>query len=333
MQLKLLPPHPLPTVLFTLAYPAPPSNLPLPASYATLLKLIVEENLLDSDSNVLERVDGASAGAGAGRGSGQGSLTPHALDRATWIAAVLSEVVFDLSGDADAPASDNDDNHPDCHNVAANDDAKQNTLRVVCRYVDGREVAWTLSVPASPSPDAETTDEKEARACYDALQAVLRDVNESAAAGERERRDRERRHAYHDMHPFSAPPNHRGGSTGGFERYDRYPSSAPRGAVHGQNQPAKRPSSGMVRSYSFEEPRAAVETEERRRRSLDEGEMGREAEVHVPGVVETRRGKGRKGVPKEREKEREDAKKEEGKDGKGKHKKQRSLLMSIVALA
>ena len=53
---------------------------------------------------------------------------------------MLSEVVFDLSGDADTPTSD-DDNHSD--NVAENEDAtKSNTLRVLCRYVDGREVVF-----------------------------------------------------------------------------------------------------------------------------------------------------------------------------------------------
>ncbi|KIP07787.1 hypothetical protein PHLGIDRAFT_408874 [Phlebiopsis gigantea 11061_1 CR5-6] len=155
MQLKLLPPAPHPTVLFTLAYPAPPPSLPLPLAYAHALRLIVDERLLDAD-------DGSGA-AGLGLAgalappAGGGSLTPHALDRATWLAAVLSEVVFDLSADGD-----------DAGNV-----------RVDATYVDGRRVHWVL-------PE-----------CAPALRSVLADVAVSAAAADRERREREARHAYH----------------------------------------------------------------------------------------------------------------------------------------
>lgn len=346
MQLKLLPPAPLPTVLFTLAYPAPPSSLPLPAAYAGLLKLIVEENLLDSDNNILDRVDGPlRRGAGVGvaaavGGTGAGSLTPHALDRATWIAAVLSEVVFDLSGeDEDGagadPAADAD--------VDAQPAGETKTVRVRCRYVDGREVAWALAVPTAASagpmpapaalPATASDAEKESAACYAALLSVLADVNESAAAGERERRERERRHTYHERcaegaYPFV--PAAKAGA-GAFERYDRYPvpvgdkerekekererererkaKAVRRQTVHG---------AGMQRSWSFEErPVHRREEDEhedgRRRRSLDEGVVGLGPEE---GVVEVRKGKGRK-----RE------------EGKGKHKKQRSLLASLVALA
>lgn len=288
MQLKLLPPHPLPTVLFTLAYPAPPANLPLPASYAALLKLVVEENLLDSAHGVLDRAGGARAHnrhAGPVNG-GQGSLTPHALDRATWIAAVLSEVVFDLS-----------------------DGARR--VRVVCRYVDGREVGWMWDVPEG---GADGEDDAEAQACYAALRSVLRDVDESAAAGERERREREKRHAYHDRFAFGERDFGRGQE----EAKERKRRSAGPGMLP------------MQRSYSHENVRE--QAQEARRRSLEEEmSMGHDAEAHVPGHVETRRGKGKRSKDAKKVEKEEDAK--EGKKEKGKHKKKGSLLSSLVALA
>ena len=63
-------------------------------------------------------------------------------------------------------------------------------MRVLCRYVDGREVSWVWEAPADSDRDADQGGGKEAgeaAACYAALQRVLRDVTESAAAGERER--------------------------------------------------------------------------------------------------------------------------------------------------
>ena len=363
MQLKLLPPHPLPTVLFTLTYPAPPSNLPLPSSYAHLLKLIVEENLLDSDNGVLDRVDGplplsrlsgpgvapgVGVAAGVG-GTGQGSLTPHALDKATWISAVLSEVVFDLSGDgakedtASSPAACSPV-HSTTEVAVRGNDAKEDSesekqaemekkVRVVCRYVDGREVEWTWIVPAaSTESDLENDDIRSARACYAALQSVLSDVTESATAGERERRERERRHTYHERyayeatHPFASSIH----AAVGAERYDRYPAAVkPRVPIQ------RRSGMAVARSYSFDDARqVGSEREEERRKSFDEEmgvpRMGQDSEAHVPGFVETRRGKGRKNK-ESAPKEEKDAK--DGKEGKGRHKKQRSLLMSLVAFA
>lgn len=345
MQLKLLPPHPLPTVLFTLSYPAPPSNLPLPASYAHFLKLIVEENLLDSDNNILERVDGplslhrqSGVGVAAGvGGTGQGSLTPHALDKATWISAVLSEVVFDLSGCRENTNNAVESSASSPIDLSENLDASKETVRdkkvrVVCRYVDGREVEWTWIVPSPSATDIQpsTSDANDdARACYAALQSVLRDVTESATAGERERKDRERRHTYHERHAFEATYPF---SAGSAERYTRYPVPVlPKVPLQ------RRASVAIQRSYSVDEPRALVEDgEERRRKSLDGEEMGRDAEMHIPGFVETRRGKSRRnrgGVRKDESREEKDEKDKDVKEGKGKHKKQRSLWMSLTAFA
>jgi hypothetical protein len=388
MQLKLLPPHPLPTVLFTLAYPAPPSNLPLPAAYAALLKLVVEESLLDSETNILERVEsppgagvgiagrvgGTPSSPSSGNGTGQGSLTPHALDKATWIAAVLSEVVFDLSGDASAAAGTPVDER---ETGVSDEDAAVNGMekgeearrvRVVCRYVDGREVAWVWdAADAADADDVEGEEGKEAAACYAALQSVLADVNESAAAGERERREREQRHAYHErhayeaVHPFSAQEHgdERGaakleaeresgcaghGACGGWERYDRYPApSPPSGSRQDKERETERDAKvsrrhslgpgGLVqiqRGWTGGGAHGMREGKQRGRRRSFEMDRGRDAAVHVPGAVEVKRGKG-----KRKEKERKDEKeaKEGVKEGKGKHKKQRSLLMSLVALA
>ena len=268
MQLKLLPPAPHPTVLFTLAYPAPPPALPLPLAYAHALRLIVDERLLDAD-------DGSGAAglglAGAlGQPMGGGSLTPHALDRATWLGAVLAEVVFDLSADMD------DDGAAD--------------VRVEATFVDGRTARWVLP------------------ACAPALRGVLADVAVSAAAAERERREREARHAYHAR-----------ALVADGECY-------PRGA-------------------SFDVPRNR-EGEGERRRSLDEFGVGGRASVD--GYVETRRGKGRRVREREREKEaaaasayeeegqpkdRDLEQGEKGGNGKTRHRKKPSLLMSIVAFA
>ncbi|GJE96674.1 hypothetical protein PsYK624_128760 [Phanerochaete sordida] len=407
MQLKLLPPHPLPTVLFTLAYPAPPPSLPLPASYAALLKRVVEDRLLDAEHSILERVDGplpfsspthcspshsshsshshcssahsshsahshsssahsghagvspalrslgSPTSPGQGVNGGQGSLTPHALDRATWIAAVLSEVVFDLSdgtngSEPPSPA----EQHPDPHHPEHQRPDHQPTdrlaapagprrVRVLCRYVDGREVSWVWEAPAGDDSEGEDgEDGGEAAACYAALQSVLRDVTDSAAAGERERRDRERRHVYAERYAFA--PAH--GACGGFERYDRYPAPGLEGsevkdlerregegkkdAKDGKDgkeakdgKERKRhstPLAPMQRSSSCEEVRARAAPG--RRRSLDDA-FARDAQAHVPGAVETRRGKARRRQPPEDDGE------------KKKHKKRGSFMMGLVALA
>lgn len=346
MQLKLLPPQPLPTVLFTLSYPAPPSNLPLPASYAHLLKLIVEENLLDSDNNILERVDGplslhrqSGVGVAAGvGGTGQGSLTPHALDKATWINAVLSEVVFDLSGCGEDTSNAVDSSVSSPIDLSENLNAskekvQEKKVHVVCRYVDDREVEWTWIVPPSSASDIQPSTsgaDADARACFAALQSVLTDVTDSAAAGERERKDRERRHTYHERHAFEATYPF---SAGSAERYTRYPVPVlPKVPLQ------RRASVAVQRSYSVDEARVSGEdSEERRRKSLDGEEMGRDAGIHIPGFVETRRGKSRRNrssfIKDDSSEEKKDVKEKDVKEGKGKHKKQRSLWTSLTAFA
>lgn len=272
MQLKLIPPAPapvgpnanpamhLPTVLFTLSYPPPPSYLPLPAAYAGLVKVVVEEGLLDGERRrslgLTNELLGSDPFAAHSRGEnpfgdlgnpgeselGTGSLTPHSLDKSTWLAAVLSEVVFDLSGASTAE-----------HNR----EAEGEVIHVRCRYCDGREVEWMWDVG-----QAQQDVDGEGEGCYAALRRVLSDVSASAAAGERERRVRE----------------------GRWRSVENQYAQSVEGSDSGHS----------------------------REGSEDGHIMGRDAGASIPGTVEVRRGKEKEGK---------------------KHKKQRSLLMSLVAFA
>jgi hypothetical protein len=75
MLIKLNPKSPQPAVLYNLSYP-PAIDLPLPPAYQSLLHTL---------STSFPQLDPPS--------------TLHALDKATWLVAVLKEVVFDLDRD------------------------------------------------------------------------------------------------------------------------------------------------------------------------------------------------------------------------------------------
>ena len=71
MLLRLVPPAPLPTILFTLTFPTLPQSLPLPASWDAHLQLVADTHLAAPPDL-------------------------HALDKSvTWI-ALLDTVTFDL---------------------------------------------------------------------------------------------------------------------------------------------------------------------------------------------------------------------------------------------
>lgn len=77
MLIKLIPPPPHPTVLFTLAFPAPPAALPLPQAYTQLLHTLQASTpALDIPASL------------------------QALDRATWMVECLAEVIFDLGSES-----------------------------------------------------------------------------------------------------------------------------------------------------------------------------------------------------------------------------------------
>jgi hypothetical protein len=77
MLLKLIPPSPQPTVLFNLTYPTQHTSLPLPLAYQSLL------HTLSTSSPPLDLPN---------------SL--HALDKATYLAELLQEVVFDMESES-----------------------------------------------------------------------------------------------------------------------------------------------------------------------------------------------------------------------------------------
>ena len=71
MLLRLAPEAPLPTILFSLAFPTLPPDLPFPTAWAHQVKELVKMSL-DSPPN------------------------PHALDRSVWATTLLDQVTFDL---------------------------------------------------------------------------------------------------------------------------------------------------------------------------------------------------------------------------------------------
>lgn len=129
MQIKLLPPAPHPTVLFAITFPNPQPCLPIPHSYTTLVHTLnTSHPQLDLPNSV------------------------YALDKATYILELLSEVIFDMS-----------------------------TGEVKCIWVDGVIDAWDLRIGEKRS-----TWELEG-GVGQMLESVLTDVNMSAEESEWEK--------------------------------------------------------------------------------------------------------------------------------------------------
>jgi len=132
MLIKLIPPTPQPTILYNLS-PPPAKDLPLPQTYQSLL------HALSSSSPALDLPP-----------------TLHALDKATWLGAVLREVVFDL---------------------------EESEGRVKCVWVDGGVEEWAFGMGENTCVERD----REREGCIRMLERVLSDVAQSAEEDERER--------------------------------------------------------------------------------------------------------------------------------------------------
>lgn len=129
MLIKLLPPAPHPTVLFALTFPNAQQCLPIPHSYSTLIHALnTSHPQLDLPNSI------------------------YALDKATYLLELVSEVVFDMG-----------------------------TGEVKCVWVDGATDVWDLRMGESRS------DWELEGGVGQMLESVLRDVNESAEETEREK--------------------------------------------------------------------------------------------------------------------------------------------------
>lgn len=129
MLIKLVPPAPHPTVLFTLTFPNPQQCLPRPHNYSALIHTLnTSHPQLDLPNSI------------------------YALDKATYLLEVISEVIFDMG-----------------------------TGQVKCVWVDGAIEAWDLRME-----ERRSVWEIEGGVAR-MLESVLRDVNMSAEEGEREK--------------------------------------------------------------------------------------------------------------------------------------------------
>lgn len=111
MQIRVLPPSPHPAILFTIAYPEQPEYLGIPTAWAAqLYRLSADE--LEMPQTLL------------------------ALDKASWLIAVLQSVTFDVSGCGRGQA--------DGKIIGIRDSAGRAQGTFSCVFTDGKTVEWEL---------------------------------------------------------------------------------------------------------------------------------------------------------------------------------------------
>lgn len=151
MQIRLLPPPPHPAILFTIAYPNPPEYLGIPASWAAQLQRLSSEEL-------------------------EMPQTLLALDKTSWLVAVLQTVTFDISRCRSRAAAGSF--------LGPRKDAGRAKGTVSCLFTDGKIIEWEMGLCIGGVGKAKN---REARVCVEMLESVLRDVVDSAMEAEREK--------------------------------------------------------------------------------------------------------------------------------------------------
>jgi hypothetical protein len=143
MQIKLIPPHPHPTILFTISLPDPPEYLGIPQAWAAQLHRLGSEDL-------------------------EYPQTMLALDKTTWIIACLSSVTFDLSEPREG-----------CDNFEVN--KRSNIGRVVCAFIDGRIIEWELGSTQTEDKEAINCVEMLRGVCQDVQNSAMEAEKEREA--------------------------------------------------------------------------------------------------------------------------------------------------------